>query len=79
MHIFGGLGVLSFFLGFCIVTYLTIGKFAFEKYRMTERPLFYLGLVSIIVGVQLFLTGFLAELVSRSSSDRNQYLIAEEK
>jgi hypothetical protein len=79
MHIFGGLGVLSFFLGFCIVTYLTIGKFAFEKYRMTERPLFYLGLVSIILGVQLFLTGFLAELVSRSSSDRNQYLIAEEK
>jgi glycosyltransferase involved in cell wall biosynthesis len=79
MHIFGGLGVLSFFLGFCIVTYLTIGKFAFEKYRMTERPLFYLGLVSIILGVQLFLTGFLAELVSRSSSDRNHYLIAEEK
>ncbi len=79
MHIFGGLGVLSFFFGFCIVVYLSIAKFAFEQYRMTERPLFYLGLVSIIVGVQLFLTGFLAELVSRSSSDRNHYLIAEEK
>jgi hypothetical protein len=46
---------------------------------MTERPLFYMGLLSIIVGVQLFLTGFLAELVSRSSSDRNHYLIAEEQ
>jgi glycosyltransferase involved in cell wall biosynthesis len=79
MHIFGGLGMLSFFLGLCITIYLTVAKFAFEQYRMTERPLFYMGLLSIIVGVQLFLTGFLAELVSRSSSDRNHYLIAEEQ
>jgi glycosyltransferase involved in cell wall biosynthesis len=78
MHIFGGLGMLSFFLGFCIVSYLTVAKFLFEQYRMTERPLFYLGLLSIIIGVQLFLAGFLAELISRSSSDRNDYLIAEE-
>jgi hypothetical protein len=78
MHIFGGLGMLSFFLGFCIVSYLTFAKFLFEQYRMTERPLFYLGLLSIIIGVQLFLAGFLAELISRSSSDRNDYLIAEE-
>ncbi len=76
MHIFGGLGVLSFFLGFCIVLYLTIGKFAFEHYRMTERPVFYIGLVSIIVGVQLFVAGFLGELVSRSATDRNQYDIS---
>ncbi len=79
MHIFGGLGMLSFFMGLCVTIYLTIGKFVFEQYRMTERPLFYMGLLSIIVGVQLFLTGFLAELVSRSSSDRNHYLIAEEQ
>ena len=46
MHLFGGLGVLSFFIGFCIVLYLTIAKFVqFEQYRMTERPIFYLGLV----------------------------------
>lgn len=77
MHIFGGLGVLSFFIGFCIITYLTIGKFAFEQYRMTERPVFYIGLVSIIVGVQLFVAGFLGELVSRTASDRNQYDIAK--
>lgn len=77
MHIFGGLGVLSFFLGFCIVTYLTIGKFAFEQYRMTERPVFYIALVSIVVGVQLFVAGFLGELVSRKAVDRNQYDVAK--
>jgi glycosyltransferase involved in cell wall biosynthesis len=77
MHIFGGLGVLSFFIGFCIITYLTIAKFAFEQYRMTERPLFYLSLVSIVVGVQLFVAGFLGELISRKAADRNQYDIAK--
>jgi hypothetical protein len=60
-----------------ITVYLTIAKFAFEVYRMTERPLFYMGLLAIIVGVQLFLAGFLAELVSRSASDRNSYLISK--
>ncbi len=77
MHIFGGLGVLSFFLGFCIVTYLTVGKFFFEQYRMTERPVFYIALVSIVVGVQLFVAGFLGELVSRKAVDRNQYDVAK--
>ncbi len=77
MHIFGGLGVLSFFLGFCIVTYLTVAKFFFEQYRMTERPVFYIALVSIVVGVQLFVAGFLGELVSRKAVDRNQYDIAK--
>jgi glycosyltransferase involved in cell wall biosynthesis len=73
MHLFGGLGVLSFFGGFCIVLYLTIAKFVFDQYRMTERPIFYLGLLSIIIGVQLFVAGFLGELVTRTASDRNQY------
>ncbi|MBL0309717.1 MAG: glycosyltransferase family 2 protein [Bacteroidetes bacterium] len=77
MHIFGGLGFLSFFIGFCIVLYLTIAKFAFMQYRMTERPVFFIGLLSIVVGVQLFVAGFLGELVSRSSNDRNQYDIAK--
>ncbi len=76
MHIFGGFGVLSFFIGFCIVLYLTIAKFAFAQYHMTERPIFYIGLLSIIVGVQLFVAGFLGELVARSGSDRNRYDIA---
>lgn len=77
MHIFGGLGVLSFFIGFCILLYLTFAKYAFEVYRMTERPIFYFGLISIIVGVQLFLAGFLAELISRSASNRNEYDITK--
>lgn len=77
MHIFGGLGVLSFFIGFAITLYLIIGKLFFEQYRMTERPLFYFGLVTVIIGVQLFVAGFLGELVARSSSDRNKYLIRE--
>jgi glycosyltransferase involved in cell wall biosynthesis len=79
MHLFGALGVLSFFLGFITVVYLTIAKFAFEVYRMTERPVFYLALLSIVVGVQLFVAGFLGELVSRNGSNRNQYDIAETK
>ena len=77
MHIFGALGVLSFFLGSCIVIYLTIAKFAFEVYRMTERPIFYIGMLSIIIGVQLFLAGFLGELVSRNGPNRNQYDVAK--
>ncbi len=77
MHLFGGLGVLSFFLGSVIVIYLTIAKFAFEVYRMTERPIFYIGLISIIVGVQLFVAGFLGELVSSNGANRNQYDIAK--
>jgi glycosyltransferase involved in cell wall biosynthesis len=77
MHLFGSLGVLSFFIGFLIVLYLTIAKIAFAQYKMNERPLFYIGLVSIVVGVQLFVAGFLGELVSRSSSDRNNYEISK--
>jgi glycosyltransferase involved in cell wall biosynthesis len=77
MHIFGGFGVLSFFSGFVIALYLTVGKFAFEQYRMTERPLFYLALLFIVIGVQLFLAGFLGELVARSGSDRNHYDVAK--
>lgn len=77
MHIFGGLGVLSFFVGFCILLYLTFAKYMFEAYKMTERPIFYLGLISVIIGVQLFLAGFLAELISRSASNRNEYDIAQ--
>jgi glycosyltransferase involved in cell wall biosynthesis len=77
MHLFGGLGVLSFFIGFWLLVYLAVMKFAFEQYKMTERPLFYFALLSIVVGVQLFLAGFLAELVSRSSADRNDYEVSQ--
>jgi hypothetical protein len=42
---------------------------------MTDRPLFYVGIISIVIGVQLFLAGFLGELISRNAADRNFYLV----
>ncbi|MDX2003505.1 MAG: glycosyltransferase family 2 protein [Chitinophagales bacterium] len=77
MHLFGTLGILMFFIGFVILVYLSVSKLFFQGYGMTERPLFYLGLVTLVIGTQLFLTGFLAELISRSAHDRNHYLISK--
>lgn len=77
MHFFGFMGTLVFFVGFVIAMYLAYSKFFMEGYRMTDRPLFYFGLLAMVVGVQLFLAGFLGELISRSSSDKNNYLIAK--
>ncbi len=77
MHIFGGLGVLSFFLGFTISLVLTIQKVVFQQFHMTDRPLFYLGLVFLVIGTQLFLAGFLGELISRKAPDRNDYDISK--
>jgi len=83
MHLFGTLGMLMMLFGFIVTIWLAVIKIhairTHELYRqITDQPLFYIALVAGIIGVQLFLTGFLAELVSRSSSDRNKYLIAEE-
>ncbi|MBA3648797.1 MAG: glycosyltransferase family 2 protein [Chitinophagales bacterium] len=75
MHLFGSLGLISFFMGFVISIYLAFSKFFFKVYKMTDRPLFYLGLVAMIIGVQLFVAGFLAEMISRNSNDRNSYQV----
>lgn len=75
MHFFGSLGLLSFFIGFAILVYLTIAKLVLTEYGMTERPIFFFGILTIIIGTQLFLTGFLAELVARSSPQRNNYIV----
>ncbi len=75
MHFFGTMGVISFFMGFCILLYLTISKFAGYQYPMTDRPVFYLGILTLILGSQLFLAGFLAELIARNSPNRNDYQI----
>ena len=77
MHFFGLMGTLSFMLGFGIAFYLAIAKFAFQEFKMTERPIFYFGILAMVIGVQLFLAGFLGELISRNSNDRNNYQIAE--
>jgi glycosyltransferase involved in cell wall biosynthesis len=77
MHLFGSLGTLIFIAGFIIGVYLTVEKLFFGVYKMTDRPLFYFGLLAMVLGVQLFLTGFLAEMVSRNGQDRNVYKIQE--
>jgi hypothetical protein len=80
MHIFGFWGTLSFLLGGGLSFYLIVEKvyksaYAIPTRDVTDKPLFYLALVAMIIGTQLFLAGFLGELISRSSSDRNQYQI----
>src|SRR6202012_2242320 len=82
MHFFGSMGVLSFFAGLIITIWMITDKLYSiahkVKYRdITTQPLFYIALVAIILGSQLFLTGFVAELVSRSSNDRNNYQVEE--
>lgn len=77
MHFFGLWGTIVFFAGLCIWIYLFIAKFAFMAYNMTDRPIFYVGIISLVIGTQLFLTGFLGELISRNSSIRNTYLIED--
>ena len=83
MHFFGSLGVLSFFLGIVMSLYVLIEKqiliWKGLSYRdVTDQPLFYLSLVAIVVGSQMFLAGFIAELLSRNAPERNQYLIEKE-
>ena len=82
MHFFGIWGAIMFILGGGVAVFLIVEKIYCAinnlPYRnVTEQPLFYLSLVAVILGVQLFLSGFLAELISRNSTDRNHYLIDE--
>ena len=75
MHIFGLWGSIVFFIGTCIWLYLFAEKIFFDRFNMTDRPLFYIGIISIVIGTQLFLAGFLGELIARNTNDRNFYLI----
>jgi glycosyltransferase involved in cell wall biosynthesis len=75
MHFFGLWGTVLFLIGFGIAGYLAYAKFFMQEFRMTDRPLFYFGLLAMILGTQVFVAGFLGELISRSSYDRNNYLI----
>ncbi|MBE0648761.1 MAG: glycosyltransferase family 2 protein [Bacteroidales bacterium] len=75
MHFFGLWGTLLFMTGFGIAGFLAYERIFFEGYKMTERPLFYFGMLAMILGTQLFVAGFLGELISRSSHDRTAYLI----
>jgi len=80
MHFFGLIGSLTFFIGAMTSLYLIINKVIAQSqgltYRaVTDQPLFYISLVALIIGMQLFLAGFIGELISRNSSERNSYKI----
>jgi glycosyltransferase involved in cell wall biosynthesis len=77
MHFFGLWGTLVFMVGFGISTYLIIHKIMDPSYYLTSRPAFYIALILALIGVQLFLAGFLAELIARSAPDKNAYGIEE--
>ncbi|MFN7833994.1 MAG: glycosyltransferase, partial [Bacteroidota bacterium] len=78
MHFFGTLGFFSFLRGMAILAWLTVSKIVYQEYGIAERPIFFFGILALIVGTQLFLTGFLAEMINRNSSIRNSYLIEKE-
>ena len=80
MHLFGALGTLLFIIGFCAAAWIGVEKLIAVAHNLraplvTNNPYFYIALTCMVIGSQLFLAGFLAELVSRSASDRNVYRI----
>jgi glycosyltransferase involved in cell wall biosynthesis len=75
MHFFGLWGIIFFLIGSGFAIYLLISKFMDSSFSLTNRPGFYLALTSLIIGMQLFLAGFIGELISRNSPSRNFYLI----
>ncbi len=78
MHFFGTMGVLSFLAGFCSLLWLSISKIYYKQYGIADRPAFFFGILALIVGVQLFMTGFLAEMINRNSPRRDEYLVEKE-
>ncbi len=80
MHFFGAIGTLLFIIGFGFTFYLVIDKLFFDQTAklLAQRTEFFVALTAMIMGVQFFLAGFLAELVGRNSSSRNNYLIEKE-
>lgn len=83
MHFFGFTGILMFLAGGILAIWIIIEKLARQGHGLdfrpvTEQPLFYLALLAVILGFQLFLAGFICEMVSRNSTERNQYNIREE-
>jgi glycosyltransferase involved in cell wall biosynthesis len=80
MHLFGALGTLMFFIGFLFAFYIGIDKLFLNRSAklIADRTEFYVALAAMIIGVQFFLAGFLAELIGRNSSTRNVYLIEKE-
>ena len=80
MHLFGALGVIMFIIGFGFTLYLGIDKLFFNPLGrlITQRPQFYIALVTMIIGTQFFIAGFLGELILRTHTHKERYLIKEE-
>lgn len=76
MYLFGGLGTLMFIVGFIATVWIIVEKFV-AGVPITNQPLFYLSLMAIVLGVVLFLAGFLGEMINRRAPERNRYLIDE--
>ncbi len=79
MHLFGALGVIMFIIGFGFAAYLGIDKIFINRggRLITDRPQFFIALVSMLIGVQLFIAGFLGEIILRSKRDKQRYIIKE--
>jgi glycosyltransferase involved in cell wall biosynthesis len=80
MHLFGGIGTLIFVIGAIIDIWLIVEKLVCQAKgvdfrQVTDQPLFYLALVAVLLGAQLFLTGFLGEMIARNATERNHYNI----
>ena len=75
MHFFGLWGTLFFLVGLGISIYLVVSKIIDQSVALTNRPGFYIALTFLIIGMQLFLAGFIGELISRNSPNRNAYLV----
>jgi len=80
MHLFGALGVIMFIIGFGFTLYLGIDKLFFNPFGrlITQRPQFYIALVTMIIGTQFFIAGFLGELILRTQTQTERYLVKEE-
>ncbi len=82
MHFFGSSGILMFLIGFVMTVCIVVNKLYHQanglKFRaVTDQPLFYLALLAVVLGVMLFLAGFVGEMIARSSTERNNYQIKE--
>nr|WP_315814307.1 glycosyltransferase family 2 protein [Paraflavitalea speifideiaquila] len=75
MHFFGLIGTISFLLGLAMILILIIGKIADPNKGLTNSPPFYISLTAMVIGTQLFMAGFLGELIARNAPGRNSYLI----
>ena len=82
MHFFGTSGILMFLVGFVMTIWIIVAKLVHQaqglKFRaVTDQPLFYLALLAVVLGVMLFLAGFLGEMIARSAPERNRYQVKE--